>query len=94
MNFIEELRWRGMLYDLTPGTEEILGSKKIVGYIGFDPTAPSLTIGNLVQIMILKFFQMHGHTPIVLMEFGATGRIGDPSFKDTERSLKSEEGTR
>jgi len=55
MNFIEELRWRGMLNDMTPGIEEVLESKKIVGYIGFDPTAPSLTIGNYVQIQILKF---------------------------------------
>lgn len=90
MSFIDELKWRGMLYDLTPGTEEVLAQKKITGYIGFDPTAPSLTIGNLVQIMILKFFQNHGHTPIVLMG-GATGRIGDPSGRDDERLLKSEE---
>lgn len=90
MNFIEELRWRGMLQDMTPGTEELLQSKKVIGYIGFDPTAPSLTIGNLVQIMILKLFQKHGHTPIVLMG-GATGRIGDPSGKDKERLLKTEE---
>ncbi len=90
MSFIEELRWRGMLNDLTPGTEELLKSKKVIGYIGFDPTAPSLTIGNLVQIMILKIFQKHGHTPIVLMG-GATGRIGDPSGKDKERQLKTAE---
>lgn len=90
MNFVDELRWRGMLYDMTPGTEELLSSRKVIGYIGFDPTAPSMTIGNLVQIMILKFFQLHGHTPIVLMG-GATGRIGDPSGKDKERQLKSEE---
>ena len=90
MNFIEELRWRGMLNDLTPGTEELLNSNKIIGYIGFDPTAPSMTIGNLVQIMILSFFQKHGHTPLVLMG-GATGRIGDPSGKDKERQLKSED---
>ncbi len=90
MNFIEELRWRGMLQDMTPGTEELLQSKKVIGYIGFDPTASSLTIGNLVQIMILKLFQKHGHTPIVLMG-GATGRIGDPSGKDKERLLKTEE---
>ncbi|HHH53186.1 MAG TPA: hypothetical protein ENK91_05975, partial [Bacteroidetes bacterium] len=64
MNFIEELRWRGMLQDMTPGTEELLQSKKVIGYIGFDPTAPSLTIGNLVQIMILKLFQKHGNKPI------------------------------
>lgn len=90
MNFIEELRWRGMLNDMTPGTEELLSRKKIIGYIGFDPTAPSMTIGNLVQIMILSFFQKHGHTPLVLMG-GATGRIGDPSGKDKERQLKSED---
>jgi tyrosyl-tRNA synthetase len=89
MNFVEELRWRGMLNDMTPDAEEYLLSNKVIGYIGFDPTAPSLTIGNLVQIMILSFFQKHGHTPIILMG-GATGRIGDPSGKDAERSLKSE----
>jgi tyrosyl-tRNA synthetase len=90
MNFIEELRWRGMLHDSTPGVEELLNSKKIVGYIGFDPTAPSMTIGNFVQIMLLKLFQLSGHQPIVLMG-GATGRIGDPSFKDKERDLKTYE---
>lgn len=88
MNFIEELRWRGMLHDMTPGLEEVIMEKKIVGYIGFDPTAPSLTIGNYVQLMILRLFQKHGHQPIVLLG-GATGRIGDPSGKDQERSLKS-----
>jgi tyrosyl-tRNA synthetase len=88
--FVEELRQRGMLHDMTPGVEDLLKQQKVVGYIGFDPTAPSLTIGNLVQIQILSIFQKHGHTPIVLMG-GATGRIGDPSFKDKERELKSEE---
>ena len=89
MNFIEELRWRGMLNDLTPGTEELFaGDKKVKAYIGFDPTAPSMTIGNFVQIMILCLLQKHGHTPVVLMG-GATGRIGDPSGKDEERQLKS-----
>lgn len=88
MNFIEELRWRGMLHDMTPGVEEALAKGKVVGYIGFDPTAPSLTIGNYVQLMILKFWQLSGHQPIVLMG-GATGRIGDPSGKDKERELKS-----
>jgi tyrosyl-tRNA synthetase len=88
INFIDELRWRGMLHDLTPGAEELLKSRKVVGYIGFDPTAPSMTIGNYVQIMLLKLFQLSGHTPIVLMG-GATGRIGDPSGKDKERELKS-----
>jgi len=77
-----------MLHDMTPGVEELLAGQKIVGYIGFDPTAPSMTIGNFVQIMLLKLFQLSGHTPIVLMG-GATGRIGDPSFKEKERELKS-----
>lgn len=90
MNFVEELRWRGMLQDLTPGIEEVLTEQKITGYIGFDPTAPSLTLGNYVQIMLLTLFQKHGNKPIVLMG-GATGRIGDPSGKDTERQLKSYE---
>ncbi|MBK9981273.1 MAG: tyrosine--tRNA ligase [Saprospiraceae bacterium] len=89
-SFIEELKWRGMIHDLTPGVEEKLASGMVTGYIGFDPTAPSMTIGNLVQIMILKFFQLSGHKPIVLMG-GATGRIGDPSGKDAERELKSYE---
>ncbi len=90
MNFVEELRWRGMLHDMTPGIEEVLENEKVLGYIGFDPTAPSLTIGNYVQIMLLTLFQKHGHTPIVLMG-GATGRVGDPSGKDKERQLKSYE---
>lgn len=90
MNFIEELRWRGMLHQMMPGVEEILNEGKCVGYIGFDPTAPSLTIGNYVQIMLLTLFQKAGHQPIVLMG-GATGRIGDPSGKDKERELKSYE---
>jgi tyrosyl-tRNA synthetase len=88
LNFIEELNWRGMLHDMTPGVDELLNSKKVVGYIGFDPTAPSMTIGNYVQIMLLKLFQLSGHTPIILMG-GATGRIGDPSHKAKERELKS-----
>lgn len=90
MNFLEELKWRGMLHDATPGVEEVLNSGSITGYIGFDPTAPSLTIGNYVQIMLLNLFQRAGHKPIALIG-GATGRIGDPSFKDKERSLKSNE---
>ncbi len=90
MDFIEELRWRNMLHDLTPGVEEHLRIGQRTGYIGFDPTAPSLTIGNYVQVMILTLFQRAGHKPIVLMG-GATGRIGDPSGKDKERELKSEE---
>ena len=89
MDFIEEMKWRGMLQDFTPGVEAFLKEQKTIGYIGFDPTAPSLTIGNLVQIMILTLFQRSGHRPIVLMG-GATGRIGDPSGKDKERELKTE----
>jgi tyrosyl-tRNA synthetase len=88
MNFIEELKWRGMLHDMTPGLEEALEKGMTTGYIGFDPTAPSLTIGNYVQIMLLKFWQLSGHKPIILMG-GATGRIGDPSGKDKERELKT-----
>jgi tyrosyl-tRNA synthetase len=88
MSFLEELKWRGMLHDLTPGVEEHLEKGMTVGYIGFDPTAPSMTIGNYVQIMILKHWQLAGHKPIALFG-GATGRIGDPSGKDKERELKT-----
>src|SRR5688572_6854269 len=88
-SFIDELNWRGMIHDMTPGLAEKLASgAAITGYIGFDPTAASLTLGNYIQFMLLKFFQLAGHKPIVLMG-GATGRIGDPSGKDTERDLKS-----
>lgn len=90
MDFLKELEWRGMLHDATPGIEEVLQSRKVAGYIGFDPTAPSLTIGNYVQLMLLTLFQRSGHQPVVLMG-GATGRIGDPSGKDKERELKSYE---
>ena len=88
MSFIEELRWRGMLHDMTPGLEEKMADGMVTAYIGFDPTAPSLTIGNYVQIMLLAHLQRHGHKPIFLLG-GATGRIGDPSGKDKERELKS-----
>lgn len=87
-SFIEELTWRGMIHDQTPGLEIKLNEQIVVGYIGFDPTAPSLTLGNYVQVMLLTHFQRCGHRPIVLMG-GATGRIGDPSGKDAERELKS-----
>ena len=90
MDFLKELQWRGMLHDMSPGLDEELKKPACKAYIGFDPTAPSLTIGNYVQIMMLKFFQQGGHQPIVLMG-GATGMIGDPSFKDKERELKNEE---
>ena len=85
-NFVEELRWRGMLHDITPKTEEYLSINKSTGYIGFDPTADSLHIGSLVQIIILMHFQNFGHKPIILLG-GATGMIGDPSGKDSERKL-------
>lgn len=88
MDFLKELEWRGMLHDATPGVEQALSEGKLIGYIGFDPTAPSLTIGNYVQLMLLTLFQRSGHQPIVLMG-GATGRIGDPSGKDKERELKT-----
>jgi len=87
-DFFSELKWRGLIHDSTPGIEEHLKSGVVRGYIGFDPTAPSLTIGNYVQIMLLTFLQRAGHQPVVLMG-GATGRIGDPSGKDAERELKS-----
>ena len=84
--FINELKWRGMLHDIIPGTEEHLTKNKTIGYIGFDPTSDSLHIGSLVPIFILKHFQNSGHTPIVLLG-GATGMIGDPSGKSDERNL-------
>jgi tyrosyl-tRNA synthetase len=84
--FIKELKWREMLHDVIPGTEEHLSKNKTVGYIGFDPTSDSLHIGSLVPIFILKHFQNAGHTPIVLLG-GATGMIGDPSGKSDERNL-------
>jgi len=93
MNFVEELRWRGMIHDIMPGTEEFLVSGKTSAYVGFDPTADSLHIGHLVGVMMLKHFQNAGHRPIVLIG-GATGMIGDPSGKSEERNLLSEETLR
>src|SRR6201994_1827661 len=90
MNLIEELRWRGMIHDIMPGTEEQLNKEMTSGYIGFDPTADSLHIGNLVQIMTLVHFQRCGHKPFALVG-GATGMVGDPSGKSSERNLLSEE---
>lgn len=90
MNFIEELRWRGMLHDAMPGTEEQLNKEMTAGYIGFDPTAKSLHIGNLATIMVLKHFQLAGHKPYALVG-GATGMVGDPSGKSAERQFLSEE---
>jgi len=89
-NFIEELRWRGMLQDIMPGTEELLVKESVTGYAGFDPTADSLGIGNLVPVMLLKHFQLCGHKPIAVVG-GATGMIGDPSGKSAERNLLSED---
>jgi tyrosyl-tRNA synthetase len=88
MNFVEECRWRGMIHDIMPGTEERLMEKMTAGYIGFDPTAASLQIGNLAAIMLLVHFQHAGHKPIALIG-GATGMIGDPSGKSEERKLLS-----
>lgn len=90
MNFIEELRWRGMLQDAMPGTEEQLNKEMTAGYIGFDPTAKSLHIGNLATIMLLKHFQLAGHKPYALVG-GATGMVGDPSGKSAERQFLSEQ---
>jgi len=84
--FVEELRWRRMLHDSMPGTEELLASGPQKAYIGFDPTADSLGVGNLVQVMMLVHFQRAGHQPYALIG-GATGMVGDPSFKSAERQL-------
>ena len=80
MNFVEELKWRGMLHDMMPGTEELLAKEQVTAYIGFDPTADSLHIGHLCSVMILRHFQRCGHKPMALIG-GATGMIGDPSGK-------------
>ena len=85
-NFVEELKWRGLLFDITPETEKFLLERPEKGYIGFDPTADSMHIGSLVQIIILMHFQKAGHSPIILLG-GATGMIGDPSGKSDERNL-------
>ena len=90
MSFIEELKWRGMIHDIMPGTEEQLAKEITAGYIGFDPTADSLHIGNLVQIMILMHFQRSGHKPDALVG-GVAEMVGDPSGKSQERNLLDEE---
>ena len=89
MNFVEELKWRGMIHDIMPGTEELLNKEVTTGYIGFDPTADSLHIGHMVQVMLLVHFQRSGHVPVALVG-GATGMIGDPSGKSEERNLLDE----
>ena len=90
MNFIEELKWRGMIHDMTPGLDKQLEKEMTTAYVGIDPTADSLHIGHLVSVMMLKHFQVNGHKPIVLVG-GATGMIGDPSGKSKERNLLNEE---
>jgi tyrosyl-tRNA synthetase len=92
-NFVEELTWRGMIHDITPGTEEQLQKEMTSAYVGIDPTADSLHIGHLVSVMMLKHFQRAGHKPIVLVG-GATGMIGDPSMKSAERNLLDEQTLR
>lgn len=89
-NFVEELKWRGMLHDIMPGTEELLDKEIVKGYIGFDPTADSLHVGHLTQIMTLIHFQRAGHQPVALVG-GATGMVGDPSGKSEERNLLNED---
>lgn len=89
MNFIEELKWRGMIHDMMPGIENQLNREITTAYVGYDPSSDSLHIGNLVSIMMLKHFQLAGHKPIILIG-GATGMIGDPSGKSEERNLLTE----
>lgn len=89
MNFVEELKWRGMIHDIMPGTEDCLDKEMMSAYVGIDPTADSLHIGHLVGVMMLKHFQIAGHRPIALVG-GATGMIGDPSGKSQERNLLDE----
>ncbi|HBE42182.1 MAG TPA: tyrosine--tRNA ligase [Bacteroidales bacterium] len=89
MNFVEELKWRGMIHDIMPGTEEMLEKGMVAGYIGFDPTADSLHIGHMVQVMLLVHFQRAGNIPVALVG-GATGMIGDPSCRSEERNLLDE----
>lgn len=90
MNFVEELRWRGMIHDMTPGAEDQFQKEMTTAYIGFDPTADSLHIGSLVQIMTLVHLQRAGHKPLALVG-GATGMVGDPTGKSAERNLLSED---
>jgi tyrosyl-tRNA synthetase len=86
MNLVEELKWRGLLQDIMPGTEDLLNKETVTGYVGFDPTADSLHIGNMVPIMLLVHLQRAGHRPIALVG-GATGMVGDPSGKSAERNM-------
>lgn len=90
MNFVDELKWRGMVHQMMPGTEELLQKEQVTAYVGFDPTADSLHIGHLCSIMILRHLQRAGHKPLALVG-GATGMIGDPSGKSAERNLLTED---
>lgn len=90
MNFVDELKWRGMIHDIMPGTEEQLAKGQTTAYVGIDPTADSLHVGHLVSVMMMKHFQLAGHKPIFVIG-GATGMIGDPSGKSQERNLLDEE---
>lgn len=90
MNFVDELKWRGMIHDIMPGTEEQLAKEQTTAYVGIDPTADSLHVGHLVSVMMMKHFQMAGHKPIFIIG-GATGMIGDPSGKSQERNLLDEQ---
>lgn len=90
MNFVDELKWRGMIHDIMPGTEGQLAKGQTTAYVGIDPTADSLHVGHLVSVMMMKHFQMSGHKPIFIIG-GATGMIGDPSGKSQERNLLDEE---
>lgn len=89
-NFVEELKWRGMIHDMMPETDELLANETVTGYIGFDPTADSLHIGSMVQIILLMHLQRAGHRPVALIG-GATGMIGDPSGKSSERNLLTQD---
>jgi len=93
MNFVEEMKWRGMIHDVMPGTEEQLQKEMTTAYVGIDPTADSLHIGHLVGVMMLKHLQACGHKPLALIG-GATGMIGDPSGKSQERNLLDEDSLR
>ena len=93
MNFVDELKWRGMIHDIMPGTEELLAKGQTTAYVGIDPTADSLHVGHLVSVMMMKHLQMAGHKPIFIIG-GATGMIGDPSGKSQERNLLDEETIR
>ncbi len=93
MNFVEELRWRGMIHTMMPGTEELLSKEMVTAYLGIDPTADSLHIGHLCGVMMLRHLQRCGHKPLALVG-GATGMIGDPSGKSAERNLLNEETLR